>query len=249
MGHAELYADEQGKVKGEHGADRAKRHVASSASPVDEPLATASAGGTHHAITAAHLVRYNGQRRDGEKRGAAIDEPLPTQDTSNRFALVHSFLVRYNGQSEEESLDQPLGTLTTRDRYGLVTVTIDGEEYVIADIGMRMLSPRELYKAQGFDEDYDIECKEVLGGKSLTKTAQVKMCGNSVPPPVTAAIVRSILGEKPKALPSAAPGREQLPIATVAQPSCECDHCKVARMVGAIPAAHKNRQLQLEVAA
>jgi DNA (cytosine-5)-methyltransferase 1 len=53
--------------------------------------------------------------------------------------------------------ERPLGTVTTKDRFGLVTVTIGGEEYVIVDIGMRMLTPRELFNAQGFPPDYIID--------------------------------------------------------------------------------------------
>lgn len=98
--------------------------------------------------------------------------------------------MRYNGTGEPETLERPLGTLTTRDRYGLVTVQIDGETYAIVDIGMRMLTPRELFACQGFASDYDISAERVLG-EPLTKTAQVRMCGNSVPPPVSAAIVRA----------------------------------------------------------
>jgi DNA (cytosine-5)-methyltransferase 1 len=73
----------------------------------------------------------------------------------------------------------------SHDRFGLVT--IEGFEYAIVDIGMRMLAPRELYRAQGFPDSYriDIEYK----GKPMTKTAQVRMCGNSVCPPLAAAIV------------------------------------------------------------
>ena len=69
-------------------------------------------------------------------------------------------------------------TLSTKDRFGLVT--IHGEEYAITDIGMRMLSPRELFRAQGFYEEYIIDPE--YKGKPLTKTAQVSCCGNSVSP-------------------------------------------------------------------
>ena len=64
---------------------------------------------------------------------------------------------------------------------------IHGEEYAIVDIGLRMLTPRELYRAQGFPEDYQIDTGG--DGRPLTKTAQVRMCGNSVCPPMSRAIV------------------------------------------------------------
>lgn len=83
-------------------------------------------------------------------------------------------------------------TVTSRDRFGLVTVA--GEEYAIADIGLRMLSPRELYRAQGFAEGYIIG-DDPAQGLSLTKTAQVRLCGNSVCPPLAAALVRANIAD------------------------------------------------------
>jgi len=63
---------------------------------------------------------------------------------------------------------------------GLATVTIDDIEYIVADIGMRMLEPRELFRATGFYDDYQIA--PIYNGKPLTRTAQIRMCGNAVPP-------------------------------------------------------------------
>lgn len=68
-------------------------------------------------------------------------------------------------------------------------MTVKGEEYFVADIGMRMLQPRELYRAQGFADSYVIE--RGSDGRMLSKASQVRMCGNSVCPPVAAAIVRA----------------------------------------------------------
>ncbi len=79
--------------------------------------------------------------------------------------------------------------MTTKDRFGLVIVTIDGEDYAIVDIGMRMLSPRELFLAQGFAPEYIIDL--MVNGKPLTKTAQVRMCGNSVSPVMSEALARA----------------------------------------------------------
>jgi DNA (cytosine-5)-methyltransferase 1 len=101
---------------------------------------------------------------------------------------VAAFIQHYygtGGQSQDPG--QPLHTITTRDRFGLVTVA--GEDYVIADIGMRMLAPRELFRAQGFPDSYRIDPE--VDGAPLSKTAQVRMCGNSVCPPVAAALVRA----------------------------------------------------------
>ena len=68
-----------------------------------------------------------------------------------------------------------------------MTVEIDGETYAIADIGMRMLTPREQFRAQGFPDSYVID--HGADGQPMTKTAQTRMCGNSVCPPVAAALV------------------------------------------------------------
>ncbi len=69
-----------------------------------------------------------------------------------------------------------------------------GQEYLIADIGMRMLQPRELYRAQGFPEAYLID--RGADGRALSKAAQVRMCGNSVCPPVAAALVAANYAEQ-----------------------------------------------------
>lgn len=120
----------------------------------------------------------------------ALDTPLATQGTANRHALVRAFLVAYFGNERDGSdLFDPMRTLSTRDRFGLVRV--DGQDYEITDIGMRMLVPRELYNAQGFRPDYRIEIE--YNGKPLSKTAQVRMVGNSVCPPMACAIVRANL--------------------------------------------------------
>lgn len=93
----------------------------------------------------------------------------------------------YGSERDGCSLRDPLRTVTSRDRFGLVVATLDGTSYQVADIGMRMLAPRELYTAQGFGADYLIDIEYT--GKPLTKTAQVRMVGNSVSPPVAAHLV------------------------------------------------------------
>ena len=106
-----------------------------------------------------------------------------------------AFLDAYYGTDQDPDLRDPMHTVTTRDRYALVTVA--GQQYAIADIGLRMLAPRELFHAQGFPGSYVIEYGIDERGQrlELTKTAQVRMCGNSVAPPVAAALVRANLGE------------------------------------------------------
>lgn len=171
------------------------------------PLGTIVAQGQKHALCTAFLAKHYGGGYTGA--GVSLDEPTATITTQDhhglvaahlvryntKLAQVAAFLVRYNGTGDAESVDRPVGVLTTKPRFGLVTVTIDGEEYVIADIGMRMLEPRELFRAQGFHDEYQI-APVGPNGKRLTKTAQIRMCGNSVSPPVAAAIVRANIGDR-----------------------------------------------------
>jgi DNA (cytosine-5)-methyltransferase 1 len=136
----------------------------------------------HHALVTSHLEVMH-----GASTGRSVGEPAPTLLAhTNHVAEVRAFLVAYYGcEKDGASLFDPMRTLSTRDRFGLVTV--DGTEYQLADIGMRMLAPRELYRAQGFRDSYKIDIE--FNGKPMSKTAQVRMCGNSVCPDVAKAII------------------------------------------------------------
>lgn len=81
--------------------------------------------------------------------------------------------------------------LTTKDRFGLVT--IEGVDYQIVDIGLRMLEPKELYGCQGFPDDYIID--HDYTGKTYPRSEQVRRCGNAVCPPIPDALVRANLPE------------------------------------------------------
>ena len=137
----------------------------------------------HHSLCAAHL-----QRDFGNSIGAPCGEPVPTvmPGGGGKTALVSAFLAKYYGQGFGCAADSPLHTVTTKDRFGLVTVSIEGTPYVLADIGMRMLTPRELARAQGFPDWYVLE--RTADGAPITKTAQVRGIGNSVCPPIAAAL-------------------------------------------------------------
>ena len=136
----------------------------------------------HHALVAASMVKLFGSCADGQP----LQAPAPTvRAGGTHLAEVRAFLQRYNNGATGQPLQLPLGGLTTRDRFGVVMVA--GAEYEIVDIGMRMLQPRELFRAQGFPDSYIIDLE--VDGQPLTKTAQIRMCGNSVPPQMVAAIV------------------------------------------------------------
>lgn len=147
-----------------------------------DPVSTISGRGAQQQLVTASCVLVN----TAGHAGAPVEAPLPTVTTGNHHAEVRAFLVKYYGNERDGvPLHEPMHTLPTKDRMGLVTV--HGEAYQIVDIGMRMLTPRELATAQGFPPDYIIDRKP--DGTPLTKTAQVRMIGNSVCPPLAAALV------------------------------------------------------------
>lgn len=155
---------------------------------VTDPLPTVTSV-DHNALVTSHLVKLRGTCQDGQP----VSEPAPTITAGgNHVGEVRAFLLKYYGNEQDGcELQDPLHTITGRDRFGLVTV--NGVDHVIVDIGMRMLQPHELFKAQGFPEDYIID--RDASGKPMTKTAQVGRCGNSVPPPLAEALVRANLPE------------------------------------------------------
>jgi DNA (cytosine-5)-methyltransferase 1 len=146
--------------------------------PIDTPLPTTTTRGTQNQIVAVNLIHLN----HGDKQWSGADEPLRTQTTANHAGLVYAFLTKYFGNDIGSSLNAPAPTSTSHEHFGLVTVQVSGEPYVIVDIGMRMLKPRELARAQGFPDSY------VLTGSA---SHQVERIGNSVCPHVAAAVVRA----------------------------------------------------------
>jgi DNA (cytosine-5)-methyltransferase 1 len=149
----------------------------------DAPLGTVTAGGGGKSA----LVTSNMIKLRGTSTAAGTDEPLGTISAGGQHhAEVRSFLLAYYGTDQSQGLADPLATVTSRDRFGLVT--IHGQDYQIVDIGLRMLQPRELFRAQGFPDDYIIGDDPAQGLK-LTKSAQVRMCGNSVCPPMAKALI------------------------------------------------------------
>lgn len=151
--------------------------------PLSEPLRTIVLE-NRFALVIPTLISTGYGERDGQApRVPGLDKPLGTIVATQKHALVAAFLISYYGNSHDaHAINHPTPTITTRDRFGLVEIR--GEQYKIADIGLRMLTPRELATAQGFPPDY------ILTG---TKTNQVARIGNSVCPPVAAALVRANL--------------------------------------------------------
>lgn len=160
-------------------------HHGSGNSP-SEPLNTVT-GIDHNAIVTSHLTIFR-----NNSDGQTMETPFNTVMTSaGHFGEVRAFLVKYYGQGDAQAATEPLHTITAQDRFGLVT--IHGEQYAVIDIGLRMLTPRELFDAQGFPHDYIIDVGP--NGEIVTKSAQVARCGNAVPPPFAEALVRANLPE------------------------------------------------------
>ncbi len=151
---------------------------------VRKPLSTITQSGSHQQLVTSHLLKLRGTCRHGQP----VTEPLATiTGGGTHLGEVRAFLLKYYGSATGQDLRDPLHSVTSRARFGLVMV--EGEPYQIVDIGMRMLQPRELFAAQGFPSAYIID--PVHNGKPLTKTAQVRMCGNSVSPVIAEALVRA----------------------------------------------------------
>ncbi|WP_371334539.1 DNA cytosine methyltransferase [Klebsiella quasipneumoniae] len=188
---------------------------------LDKPLGTVVAGGGKHAVVGAFLAKHYGGNYTGP--GVGLDEPAHSVTTVDHHALVTSHLVKLRGTCRDgQRTDEPMPTITAGGQHvGEVSallaandyderradqvkeflnsfgvselVTIKGIVYRIVDIGMRMLQPHELYRAQGFPEWYIID--QDYRGVKYAKDKQVARCGNAVPPPFAEALVRANLPE------------------------------------------------------
>lgn len=153
---------------------------------MEKPLPTVTSR-DHNSVVTANLIQMN-----NHCDGRDIREPIPTITAGDgHFGEVRAFLVKYYGQGTGQDIKEPLDTVTARDRFGLVT--IEGVDYQIVDIGLRMLEPRELYGCQGFPDDYIID--HDYTGKTYPRSEQVRRCGNAVCPPIPAALVHANLPE------------------------------------------------------
>ncbi|EDJ0399036.1 DNA cytosine methyltransferase [Salmonella enterica] len=155
---------------------------------LDNPAHTVTTG-NHHAAITSHLVKLRGTCRDGQP----TSEPMPTVTAGGlHIGEVKTTLAvdEYDEHRAQQTLEF-LREYCGEDCDGLVTV--EGITYRIVDIGMRMLQPHELYRAQGFPEWYIID--QDYRGKKYAKDKQVARCGNAVPPPFAEALVRANLPE------------------------------------------------------
>lgn len=199
---AALLAKHNGTTEGKHNAGQA----------LDEPVATIT-GKAPMGPVACHLTQLYGSA----DAGRSLDGPMPTVTSgggrggghsglvqvdldgvdaehlaNTNAGAVYAFLTKYYGEGSISSgLDEPIHTLVSKARMGLVLVYVGGEPWVITDIRMRMLTPRELATAQGFPSDYQ------LGVETSTKGDEIEGIGNSVSPPVMTALVGSAFRVEP----------------------------------------------------
>ncbi|WP_313072455.1 DNA cytosine methyltransferase [Atlantibacter hermannii] len=155
---------------------------------LDEPAHTVTTT-DHHGLVTSHLVKLRGTCRDGQR----TNEPMPTITAGGLHVGEVETMLAVESYDEQRA-DQVLAFLRQYcgdDYDGLVTVY--GIVYRIVDIGMRMLQPHELYRAQGFPDWYIID-RDYRGVK-YAKDKQVARCGNAVPPPFAEALVRANLPE------------------------------------------------------
>ena len=153
---------------------------------MEKPLPTVTSW-DHNSVVTANLIQMN-----NHCDGRDVRDPIPTITAGDgHFGEVRAFLIKYYGDATGQDIEQPLDTVTTKDRFGLVT--IEGVDYQIVDIGLRMLEPKELYGCQGFPADYIID--HDYTGKTYPRSEQVRRCGNAVCPPIPAALVKANLPE------------------------------------------------------
>lgn len=175
-------------------AEGIRRYVLESPSPF--LVQSVVAGGAKHGLVAAYLAKHY-----GGVFGQPVDVPASTITSQDHHALTAVALAKFRGTGANQPMScdvrAPLPTISAGgihvaavgamlSRFGVSPkpILIDGEEYGIADIGMRMLEPHELLRAQfgRFAEGYDLSAAK-------TKAGQVKLIGNSVPPEVAEAVV------------------------------------------------------------
>lgn len=176
--------------------------------PATAPVSTIVGKGCTQAVIAAHLAQHNSDT-GAARPGRDIADPLATVTaTGHQSSLVTSHLVKLRGTCRDgQALESPMPTVTAggwhigevraflQSHLGAEPIVwFDGVPWSIVDIGMRMLKPRELFGAQSFPDTYILEAP--FEGGHLNKTAQIRMCGNSVPPVLARELIRAnMLGD------------------------------------------------------
>ena len=160
---------------------------------MSQPLPTVTSI-DHNAVQMAHMVKLK-----GTNLGGPVSEPVQTITAGGgHFGVVSTVVAPVSPGADLKNWPKILELLNTYCGYDLkenevILFQIAGSLYYLADIGLRMLTPRELYRANGFPDDYIID--RDYTGKEYGKAKQVARCGNAVPPPFATALVRANLPE------------------------------------------------------
>lgn len=167
----------------------AERHGQDAKAPLRTVTARDRAG-----LTLASLVKMK-----GTNLGGAVSEPVQTITAGGgHHGAVMTEVRKAEPGAEMHNWPKIRGLLNIHCGYALaddevLLLELGGAWYFIADIGLRMLIPRELYRANGFPDDYIID--RDYTGRNYPKSKQIARCGNAVPPPFAEALVRANLPE------------------------------------------------------
>ena len=171
-------------IVAQHNNDSRREGGVNPGRTVEEPLSTVTASGAQQGIVAPFMAKYYGVDQDPQ-----MEEPLHTITAKDRFSLYEAAMSAPPFTSAHEARARQVADWLRSygfwDEREFVTITVEGVELIIVDVGMRMLTPRELFNAQGFPADYEIE--RALDGRVFSKADQVGRAGNSVSPPWAAA--------------------------------------------------------------
>lgn len=160
---------------------------------MSQPLPTVTSI-DHNAVQMAHMVKLKGTNLSGP-----VSEPVQTITAGGgHFGVVTTYVAPVSPGADLKNWPEIRELLNTYCGYSLkenevILFRISGSLYFMADVGLRMLTPRELYRANGFPDDYIID--RDYTGKEYGKAKQVARCGNAVPPPFATALVRANLPE------------------------------------------------------
>jgi len=170
---AKYYSDNNGQIQG---------------SKADAPLSTITVQ-ERNALAAVSLIEYYGNSKDG----VSVSEPLHAVTGKDKHAV---FKIKLSSDQDLGYWPQIRSMLNKHTGYNLaddevIIFDINGSWYIMVDIEMRMLEPKELYAAQGFPSDYDFELKDENGKAQISRSEQVAKCGNSVCPPMATALVKA----------------------------------------------------------
>lgn len=160
---------------------------------IREPMHTVTAK-DREGVTLAHLAHFKGQ----DKGQSPLDPLMTVTARDGQFADVRTVLVKWDGRTDLHRWGEVRKLLNTYCDYNIaedevLLLNVCGNWYFISDIGLRMLTPRELYDAMGFPHDYIID--RDIHGNPIKRADQVARCGNAVCPAVAEALVRANLPE------------------------------------------------------